>query len=363
MHLECLLMIMAFAFEHRTEAAQEFWADPDGNLYGFLQWASKRQTVPRVSAFCEMLCAISEGEENSSSAHRFLLDEDRLSSSKFRRSNSMSWTQIFAELQLYAVRVAERTPTTQPSLLPIRKSEPADLDEPESPVMLTSYLRLTSHLCRENRRIREWIISHPTFHFVSTLMTLCSAPIPTHLRASIFATLRSLMTDRTLAQGNEMWVSIDQWISGSGSGSLVLAKSPLSPIWNERHSFQKIAESFDQSNAFVELMNTLISPSSDMMDAHLFLPFPESLGSSYRMPGIEPYVDFVLGQALASKSVDLQEREARLLQLNCLDFVVTCLETFNENLIIIVNQPSIPVESVLRSSSLDNYVRCLTTMF
>jgi nuclear pore complex protein Nup205 len=165
------------------------------------------------------------------------------------------------------------------------------------------------------------------------------------------------MTDRTSAQGNEMWISIDQWISGSGLGSLTLAKSALSPIWSERHAFQKIAESFDQTNAFVELMNTLASPSSDMMGFHLFLPFPESLGSSYRMPGIEPYVDFVLGQALASKSVDLQEKEARLLQLNCFKFAVTCLETFNENLIAIVNQPSIPVESVLRSSSLDNYVR------
>ncbi|PGH11864.1 hypothetical protein AJ80_06929 [Polytolypa hystricis UAMH7299] len=361
MHLETLLVIIAFAFEHRIDAAQEFWTDPDGNLYGFLQWASKRQTVPRVSAFCEMLCSISEGEENSLSAHKFLLiDEDKLSSAKLRRTSSMNWAQMFSELQLYSTRVTERPSTTQPSILRIRKPEPADIDEPESPVMLTCYLRLISHLCRENRQIRQWVLQHPTFNLVNILFTLCNAPVPSHLRACIFVNLRSLMVDRTTPHGNEMWIALDQWTSGAEAQPFSLSKAPVvpnSPVWNERHIFHKITEAFDQTNAFVELLTTLVSPAMDTTDLQLYLPFPESLGSSYRMPGIEPYIDFVMGQVLGSRSVDLQNTEAYMLQFNCLNFAATCLESFNENLVSIINQPSIPAESSLRSSALSAYIR------
>ncbi|EFR04628.1 hypothetical protein MGYG_07635 [Nannizzia gypsea CBS 118893] len=347
MHLECLLTIIAFSFDGRNDAAQEFWLDPDGNLYGFLQWVSKRQTVPRASAFCEMLCSISGGEENSAAAHKFLIDEDSLSSAKFRRSASMNWTQMFAEIQLYAVRITERPSTTQSSTLRLRKLEVPDIEEPENPIMLTSYLRLISHLSRENGKIRDWILQHPTTNLISVLLTLCGASIPQHLRAAIFVTLRCLMIDRTSAHSNEMWTSLDNCISGSGSLPLALSRLPplSSPqVRNERHAFQRITESFDQMNAFVEMLNQLVAPVSDSLDSQLTLPFPESLGSTYRMPGIEPYIDYVMGQAFANRSVMSEDKESHLLQWNCMNFAATALESFNENLVSIVSQPSISAQ-------------------
>ncbi|EAW17534.1 nuclear pore complex Nup192/Nup205 family protein [Aspergillus fischeri NRRL 181] len=358
-HLESFLMIIAFAFESRPDAAQEFWADPDGNLYGFLQWASKRQTVPRVSAFCELLCSISGGEENAAAAHRFLTEEDKFLSSKFKRSTSMNWSQMFAELQLYATRVTEK-PSASQAVLRARKSEPADMSEPESPVMLTCYLRLMGHLCKQSGSIREWMLQHPSFSIVSTLLTLCSGPIPTHLRATVFTTLAALMTDRTSHNGNEMWLSLDQWISGGamsgpGLGKVPIVSNPL--VWHEQQAFQKIGESFDQANAFVVLICSLISPTSDSAEYHLSLPFPESLGSSYRMPGIEPYIDFVMGQALSRKVPDLGERQTRLLTYNCLNFVITCLRSFNENIVTVLSQPAVSSDSTLKTSSLTTYIR------
>ncbi|KAI9928197.1 hypothetical protein MW887_002230 [Aspergillus wentii] len=359
-HLESFLMIMAFAFEVRQDAAQEFWADPDGNLYGFLQWASKRQTVPRVSAFCELLCSISGGEENATAAHRFLSEEDKFMSAKFKRSTSMNWSQMFAELQLYSTRVLEKPSATSQTILRARKSEPAEMSEPESPVMLTCYLRLMGHLCKQSATIRDWMLLHPSFNIVTTLLTLCSGPIPTHLRATAFETLSALMTERTLVNGNEMWLSIDQWISGgsmsaSGLGKVPVVSNPL--VWHEQQAFQKIGESFDQANAFVALIYSLTAPTAELTHSPLSLPFPESLGSSYRMPGIEPYVDFVLGQALTRKVPDLTEHQMRLLTYNCLDFVVTCLKTFNESLVTVLSQPSASPDSAVKTSSLVSYIR------
>ncbi|OJJ51011.1 hypothetical protein ASPZODRAFT_156001 [Penicilliopsis zonata CBS 506.65] len=358
-HLESFLMVMAFSFEHRQDAAQEFWADSDGNLYGFLQWASKRQTVPRVSAFCEMLCCISEGDENAVAAHRFLSEEDKFMSGKFKRSASMNWTQMFAELQLYASKVTEK-PSTSHTMLHARKPEPADMSEPESPVMLTCYLRLMGHLSKQSRTIRNWMLQHPTFNIVGTLLTLCSGPIPTHLRATTFMTLAALMTDRTSAHGNEMWLSIDQWISGGLMSTSGIGKVPIvpnTPVWHEQQAFQKIGSSFDQANAFVALIHELASPSSDQAGLALLLPFPESLGSSYRMPGIEPYIDFVLGHALARKLSDLNEVQTRQLTYNCLSFVVTCLRSFNENLVTLLSQSSASPDASSKSSTLTTYIR------
>ncbi|CAG7946730.1 unnamed protein product [Penicillium nalgiovense] len=362
-HLESLLMIISFAFEHRQEAAQEFWADPDGNLYGFLQWASKRQTVPRVSAFCEMLCSISEGEENAAAAHRFLSEEDKFMSTKFKRSTTMNWSQMFAELKLYASRVTEKPPTTTspqgaPGMFRPRKPEPVEMNEPESPVMLTCYLRLIGHLCKQSRPIREWMLQNESFNVVSTLLDLCSGPIPSHLRATTFSTLSALMTDKFSAVGKETWARLDGWLSGgtgaSGIGKVPLVSNPA--VWHQQQALQKIGESFDQTNAFVVFINALIAPSPDSIDDPMSLPFPDTLGGTYRMSGIEPYIDFILGHAFSRKIQDLNEYQSRLLTFNCVDFVVASLKSFNEDLVLLLSQPSVS-DSPTQTSSLLTYVR------
>jgi nuclear pore complex protein Nup205 len=362
-HLESLLMIISFAFEHREDAAQEFWADPDGNLYGFLQWASKRQTVPRVSAFCEMLCSISEGEENAAAAHRFLSEEDKFMPSKLKRSTTMNWSQMFAELKLYASRVTEKPSSATtlqgiPGMFRPRKSEPVEMNEPESPVMLTCYLRLMGHLCKQSGLIRDWMLHNESFNVISTLLDLCSGPIPSHLRATTFSTLSALMTDKVSIVGKETWVRLDEWLSGgsmsaSGIGKVPLVSNPA--VWHQQQALQKIGESFDQTNAFVVLLNALAAP-SDSIDDPMSLPFPDTLGVSYRMPGIEPYIDFILGHAFSRKIQDLNESQSRLLNFNCLDFVVTSLKSFNEDLVLVLSQPSVS-DSPTHTSSLLTYVR------
>ncbi|KAL5343111.1 nucleoporin Nup186/Nup192/Nup205 [Aspergillus crustosus] len=358
-HLESFLMIMTFAFEDRPDAAQEFWADPDSNLYGFLQWASKRQTVPRVSAFCELLFSISGGEENAAAAHRFLLEEDKFMSTKFKRSTSMNWSQMFAELQIYAARVTEKPATPQTIQHP-RKFETADMSEPESPVMLSCYLRLLGHLSTQSTIVRKWMLQHPSFNIVNTLLTLCSGPLPTHLRATVFQALSGLMTRRSAYNGNEMWLSLDQWISSGSMSAAAHNKVPLvsNPlILHEQQAFEKIGESFDQANAFVVLIRSLISPTTDSAGEEFWLPFPDTLGSSYRMPGIDPYIDFTLGQALSRKVPDLSERQARVLTFNSLDVIWACLESFNELLVTVLSAPSSSLESPHRISSLNTYIR------
>ncbi|KAJ5098575.1 hypothetical protein N7532_005576 [Penicillium argentinense] len=355
-HLESLLMVISFAFEHREEAAQEFWSDPDSNMYGFLQWASKRQTVPRVSAFCEMLCAISEGEENALAAHRFLSEEDKFMGSKLKRSSTMNWTQMFAELHLYATRVNEKPSSGNTQHLRARKPDPVDMNEPESPVMLTCYLRLMGHLCKNSAAVRDWMLQNQTFKVVETLLHLCSGPIPTHLRATTFTALSALMVDKSTVYGESMWNSIDNWLSAGSLAASAIGKVPATSetsASNQQQSLQKIGESFDQTNAFVMLLNSLIAPANST-EKYLPLSFTDNLGSTYRMAGIEPYIDFVLGHALTRKPQDVKEYQSRLLNYNCLEFILSSLRTFNEEFVTVFSQPTL---SAIGATTLVDYVR------
>ena len=361
LHLERFLVIISYAFESRPEAAQAFWADTDSNLYGFLQWSSKRQSTPRVSAFCEMLRAISEGEEYATSAHRFLLEEGQPVTSRIRRSSSLSWGQIFAELQFYASKIRDRPANPSPAVPVMGKPMTDDIDEPESAMMLECYLRLTAHLCCESSSARSWILGHPTFRLVDVLFLLCSSAIPTRLRACGFTTLKALLTQKNMEIGELIWTSLDQWISGGHSTSSLLPKlatMPNTPSWAEDAIFETIATGFEEPNAFVGLLRALMSPSQEDISLNDSLPYPEMLGTAYRMPGVEPYIDFTLGRIFGMKTLEIQDPvQLRLLRWNCLDFIALCLSTFNEDLVLFANKSTISVDQAMNTSSLATYVR------
>ena len=361
LHLERFLVIISYAFESRPDAAQAFWADPDSNLYGFLQWSSKRQSTPRVSAFCEMLRAISEGQEYATSAHMFLLEEGQQITSRIRRSSSLSWGQIFAELQYYASKIRDRPANPSPGVPVVGKPMIDEIDEPESAMMLECYLRLTAHLCHESSSARTWILVHPTFRLVDVLFLLCSSAIPSRLRACGFTTLTALLTQKNMETSDHVWTSLDQWISGGHSPSTLLQKPatiPSAPSWAEDAIFETIATGFEEPNAFVGLLRALMSPSLEDISLNDSLPYPEMLGSAYRMPGVESYIDFTLGRIFSFKTLEIQDPvQLRLLRWNCLEFIALCLSTFNEDLVLFANKSTVSVDQAITTSSLATYVR------
>jgi nuclear pore complex protein Nup205 len=158
-----------------------------------------------------------------------------------------------------------------------------------------------------------------------------------------------------------MWSKLDQWISGGVAAGSVQPTRPAarpSPSWSEQIIFETIAAGFEEANAFLALLNALVSPASDELGLNDALPFPENLGSTYRMPGIDSYVDFALGKAFADRTAQLTDQvQLRLLRLSALDFIATCLSTFNDDLVVVANRSSFPVDAAMHTSSLEAYVR------
>ncbi|CAI4219128.1 unnamed protein product [Parascedosporium putredinis] len=273
LNLERFLIIIAYAYEGRPEAAANFWSDPDSNLAGFMHWASRRASTPLVTAFCEMLQAISENEDCATSAHEFLMDEGHHASGKLRKSLSLTWAQIFKELNFFSEKIREKpAPTPQATFRPGKPSPVVIETEPESAMMLECYLRLITKLATE--------------------------------------------------------------------------------------MLEEISNGFEEPYAFILLLTSLLTPVDGASPLNDSLPFPENLGSSYRMPGIDGFVDYVLGHVLSRKADELTDKnQARMLRLRCLDFALVCLNSFNEDLIILANSTNLPIDSAIAATDLATYVR------
>ncbi|KAL8785073.1 MAG: hypothetical protein Q9213_003578 [Squamulea squamosa] len=361
LHLERFLVIIAYAFDQRIEAAEAFWEDPDSNLYGFLQWASKRQSTPRVGAFCELLRSISRGEECATAAHKFLIDRGSTKIARIRRSSSLNWGQIFSELNLYAAKIRETPTSSRPLIRYGGKPNADDINEPESALMLECYLRLMALICKESSEARSWLWTHETFKTLEVMFTLADVSVPPRLQACAVAAVYAMLTCKTLDTSLYVWNAVDHWASSPTSSVLAMSrpgKSMTPMVCMEEVTFEALSKTFDQANEFVHLLQVLVSPGADEIGLHDALPFPEQLGGSYRMPGIEPYIDFVFGKIFAAKSPIVDDPiQSRQLTNNVLDFAATCLAGFNENLVILANRSSIAVDTAIEASSLDAYAR------
>lgn len=364
--LERFLLIIAYAYEGRPDAASAFWTDPDSNLAGFLQWASRRASTPLVSAFCEMLQSISDDDTCATAAHEFLLDEGQQASGRMRRTLSLTWDQIFKELSYFTNKLRDPRPSTSQSHH-YRSGKPTAAqaeDEPESAMMLECYLRLITKLTSQSEECRAYILKDE-FNLVQALYALASSlpPPQSRLRSCAFHALRALMSRKTQEECTIMWAVLDSWATGQQNAPQPPARQTMAslnqtPISQMRRQLMDVARGFEEPNAFVQLLNSLVSPVVDSSPLNDVLPFPEELGSQYRMPGIDPYVDYVLGYVFAENSGGLQDMtQMTMLRLSCLEFALLCLDTFNEDLIVLGNETSIPVDSIMGTSDLAAYVR------
>ena len=360
LHLERFLVIIAFAFDQRIQAAQSFWSDPDSNLHGFLQWVSKRQSTPSVGALCEMLRSISMGEECATSAHRFLLEEGGGGTSRIRRYGALSWSQILGELSIYTSRLREQPNVGRPTNIYGANPMSDNIDEPETVLMLESYLRLISHLCTESFEARSWILSQSNPHILDTLLTLCNNSVPSRLQACSFIMLRCLLAGKSPDTANLLWTALDSWASGAYAPPSIARPSKMaSPAaWLEEVTLKSVANTFDQANEFTSLVLALMSPAETIDSLTDRLAFPQNLGSAYRTPGVEPYLDLIFDQVFGTMSLELEEpHRISILTFNVLSLITTCLGTFNEDLLILADKAPLPTDQAMSTSSLSTYVR------
>ncbi|KAI1417662.1 nucleoporin Nup186/Nup192/Nup205 [Hypoxylon sp. FL1857] len=356
--LERFLLIVAYSFEGRPNAAGEFWTDPENNLAGFLQWASRRATTPVQAAFCEMLQSLAETPEYAEAAHKFLLDEGH----QIRKPLTITWAHIYNELEYFAHKIRENPAAAQVNTHRTGKVNVDQAEtEPEFTAMLESYLRLMAKLASQSEPARGYLADQ--MKLLEVLFQIISSQVAPRIRACIFRALSSFLSRKHEAGNNFMWKCLESCFSGhfflSTSNRVPGSASSQPPSFYMEGLFQEISPHVDDASAFIQLLVSLTSlpvdKSSPLKDV---LPYPEDLGASTRIrPGIEPYIDFALGHMFSVRAYDVLEVvQQRILRLCCLDFAFTCISNFNEDLIVFSNETNINVDSAIQSTSLESYV-------
>ncbi|KAI0382872.1 nucleoporin Nup186/Nup192/Nup205 [Hypomontagnella monticulosa] len=358
--LERFLLIIAYSFEGRPEAADGFWADPENNLAGFLQWASRRATTPVQAAFCEMLQSLSEDSESATSAHEFLLDEGH----QVRRPLNITWAHIMNELEYFVSKTREKPATSQAVAHRGGKfnTEQAET-EPEFAAMLESYLRLMAKLATQSESARAYLVEQPKSRLVDVLFQVISSAVAPRIRACSFRALGSLISRKTLTQNYAMWQYLDACLAGhylapASNRFLASTGSPPSASKFMEILFQEMSPHIDDASGFIQLLVTLTTLPDGFGPLNDALPYPEDIGASTRIrAGIDPYIDFTLGHMFSVRAQDIPEVvQQRMLRLSCLDFAFTCISSFNEDLIVFSNETNINVDSAIQSGNLENYV-------
>lgn len=367
MNLERFILVVAYAYRDSPAAAiDDFWTQKEGNLYGFLRWTSQRLPTIRVAAFCDLLRSLANDEESANHAHRFLLEEQSLVAGKLRKAHSVSWSQVFTELDIYSASIKDRVSIPQPASAYNGDTPELSLQEPDTEIMLEAYLRLTAHVCRSSPDARNWILMEQPYRLHETLLNLARSFTIPRIRACCFDTLASLMTRKTPEINTGMWMLLETWISGGLEQNTNAHKAQARTGLTEKGYLQHIARDSEEATAFVALLVAMIEPGGAQDDRISdALPFPEYLGSvTHRNAGIEPYIDFVLGTVFRS-TIPLtttlgveEEMQANVLRCACLRFISICLSTFNEDLVVLANASNVSVDSALKTASLAQYV-CL----
>ncbi|OTB06752.1 hypothetical protein M426DRAFT_318467 [Hypoxylon sp. CI-4A] len=357
--LERFLLIIAYAFEGRPEAADGFWCDPENNLQGFIQWASRRATTPVQAAFCEMLQSLSEDSVSATAAHEFLLDEGH----QVRKPLTLTWSHIINELEYFAIKMREKPTAAQVSIQRVGKvnNEQAET-EPEFAAMLESYLRLMAKLASQSEDARRFLVLQAGSKLLEVLFQIISSMVAPRIRACTFRALSSLLSRKTAVESDGMWMGLEACLAGQfftpTSGRTLGPSGFQPPSFYMEGLFQEMSPHIDDVNAFIEFLVALISLPDQTSPLRDVLPYPVELGVKNRVrPGLEPYIDFTLGHMFSVRAHDVPEVvQQRMLRLCCLNFAFTCVSSFNEDLIIFSNETNINVDGAIGCASLENYV-------
>ncbi|KAJ8125431.1 hypothetical protein O1611_g8208 [Lasiodiplodia mahajangana] len=359
--LERFLLLIAYSYEGRPGAADAFWADPESNLAGFLQWASRRTTTPLQTAFCEMLQCLSDDSDSATYAHEFLLDEGH----QLRRPSSITWAHILKELEFYVNNARAKPTGGQAAILRGTKFDSERVESETEVLMLQeAYLRLIAKLTSQSEACRSYLLQLPTDTLVILLLKAISSPVGHQIRAHAFRALTGLMAQKVPGQDHMMWTLIESCFTGRYVSPAMSARNQASTTNFSTQSsfmeamFQEMSPNFDDLSAFIQfltVMTTLPDGGSPLNDA---LPYPENLGTSTRTrPGIEPYIDFVLGHIFSMSIPESRDiMQQRVLRYHCLDFALACISSFNEDLIVFSNESNINVDSAIQTKDLETYV-------
>ncbi|KAH8829222.1 hypothetical protein DL96DRAFT_1597215 [Flagelloscypha sp. PMI_526] len=333
----------------------------DGRLPAFLQWAvwsTPSQQPAQVTALYNMLGGLAKGPLCSELAYNFMasgkgevIPNSQVGSSS-QSISAASWHYVFNTLAAFATphgRVSQPTGNFPlSSSHPVPHPPPQNALSAEKVLLGRSFLVLLSTAVAYSAPVRKALFSHVHFRPVASLANLISLGIPLELKGAIFDSLAAFCQPGAGPEGLEIcrtvWLTLEkvEVINvrplQTGFGAL----SPVKGVEVELEQVEATNRMYPVTIPFLHLLCTLLHTSKRIAlherdDTSTFTP--------YRMPGVGPYVSFVLDTVLAniggrefSKPSDQWEMMG-----SCLCFIERALASYSlEELLLLASRTATP---------------------
>ncbi|KAK0478734.1 nucleoporin Nup186/Nup192/Nup205 [Armillaria novae-zelandiae] len=342
----------------------EYLESTAGKLPAFLQWAVWSTPVhdaTMMMALYDMLAGLAKGQQSSELAYNFLargggevIQGSTLPSSSTSGS-TLSWATVFDVLDTWASSAnTSRTQPVQPlgqSLFgapaPMPPPPPAQqpVITPKDVLLAQSFLRLLSTVVTFSISVRVAISSHVHFRAIPTLVSLLPLSIPLELKGALFEALSAFCRPGAGPAGVEIcrtvWTMMERLEVinvrtslqvGFGTGLL-----PTKGVEVELEEIEAAHGLYPATIPFLQLLSTLIHTSrrvsltDRIIDSGTSGTIPETLGQPYRLPGISPFVGFVIDNVFAKIPMREYLRPSDRWKMNnlCLCFIERCLASFD----------------------------------
>ncbi|KAF8424756.1 nucleoporin Nup186/Nup192/Nup205 [Boletus edulis BED1] len=367
--------------ETRGLSYMELTETSAGKLPSFLQWAvwsTQVRDVDMTMALYDMLSGLAKGKKCSELAYNFLargggevIPGSSLPSStgSYNAGPSISWSTIFALLESWTSPAPSPRTNQPPSLaasfggfgsLAISQPHPPTQQPPQhipigpkDVLLAQSFLRLLSTVATSSVAVRLAISSNTQFRAIPTLVSLVPLGIPLELKGAIFDALAAFCEPGAGVAGvdicKSVWTLMERVevinVRPPVSGRAVGAGAVLPPVKGvevELDEVEAVYKLYPATIPFLNLLATLLhtpkrlSPRSLLADAEPLNTIPESLGQPYRLPGIGPYVSFMVDNVFAGLPRREYARHSERWRMNdlCLKFVERALAGWEiENLV------------------------------
>jgi nuclear pore complex protein Nup205 len=360
----------------------------------FLQWAvwtTQPRDVEMSTALYYMLSGLANGQQCSELTYNFLArggtevlpgSVPRSAASAYGAGSTVSWTAIFDLLESWASAGATRpAPAPQQQLagygMPNAWQHPPPPPNPPRPQHLElgpsevtfaqSFLRLLATVVKHSVTVRLAITGNSHFRAIPTLVSLIPLGVPLELKGALFETLSAFCEPGAGPQGVDIckavWASMERLevinVRGGqavGFGTPQALLSATKGVEVELAEVESVYKLYPATIPFLKLLSTLIhSPKRLRMKDRVVNneptnTVPEQLGQPYRLPGIGPFISFVLDTVFAKIPTREYLRPSDRWQMNdlCLSFVEQCLASYDlEALQALMESQQLSVDSLL----------------
>jgi nuclear pore complex protein Nup205 len=350
-----------------------------GKLPAFLHWAvwsTQARDVDMFTALYDMLSGLTKGQQCSELGYNFLakgggevMPGSTIQSSGSSPSPSVSLPFIFGTLDAWASAGANQPP--QPSSTsqygwasqstPPPHSRQHHLNLNEKDVRLAqAFLKLLSSITAHSVAVRIAISGNAQFRAIPTLISLIPLGIPLELKGAIFETLAAFCEPGAGSSGVEIckavWSLMERLevinVRVSGSSGIPMVRG----VEVELEEVETAHKMYPATIPFLKLLSTLIhtpkrvSLKDRYMEEDSAQNIPETLGQPYRLPGIGPFVVFVVNNVFSTipNRDYVRPTDRWLMNDLCLSFIERCLASYDlQSLVTPIEELQVKGDSIL----------------